>query len=166
MRASIMICLRDKKSLTGIDLQLHILAHPFLMFGHTGTPSTYTGVSGVAGGQCCNWYKEEEKKMLKVLDCDCIAVWWCSSTEVRCRLRPQNGRVQCRHHLKESICGEIGMEGGTQGGGENANGGGEVGQVSGSQGEEREEEGKDVWGSSPSHWWVRGHVRSRKWGKV
>ena len=43
MRPSIMICLRDKKSLTGIDLQLHILAHPFLMFGHTGTPPPTRG---------------------------------------------------------------------------------------------------------------------------
>ena len=40
MRTSIMIWLRDKKSLTGIDLQLPILAHPFLMFGHTFAPPT------------------------------------------------------------------------------------------------------------------------------
>ena len=40
MRTSIMIWLRDKKSLTGIDLQLPILAHPFLMFGHTFAPLT------------------------------------------------------------------------------------------------------------------------------
>ena len=74
----------------------------------------------------------------------CVCVCVGGGAEVRCNWRPQNGRVQCCHHLKESICGEIGMEGGTQGGGENANGGGEVGQVSGSQGEEREKEGKDV----------------------
>ena len=43
MRPSIMICLRDNKSLTGIDLQLPILAHPFLMFARYFPLSTHVG---------------------------------------------------------------------------------------------------------------------------
>ena len=46
MRPSIMICLRDNKSLTGIDLQLPILAHPFLMFARYFPLSTHVGGKG------------------------------------------------------------------------------------------------------------------------
>ena len=45
------------------------------------------------------------------LCCVCVCVCDGASAEVRCSWRPQNGRVQCRHRLKESICGEIGMGG-------------------------------------------------------